>query len=102
MLAPINDHVLMSDTSFFSVEELNPYSDKNVQPDADESASEHRLIRESLVSAGVHVVQVKSPEGCQDGVYTANWALIRGDTAVMARLPNLRQAEEPYAAKVLQ
>jgi N-dimethylarginine dimethylaminohydrolase len=35
-------------------------------------------------------------------VYTANWGLSRGNKVVLSRLPNKRQAEEPYAQKVLK
>ena len=34
-------------------------------------------------------------------IYTANGALVRGDDAVMARLPEVRRAEEDHAAAVL-
>jgi len=54
------------------------------------------------VSAGIHVVDTTSPAESQDGVYTANWALVRGDKAVLARLPDVRKAEEAYAREVLQ
>lgn len=101
MTAKINQTVLMSGAEQFSVEELNPYSDKTKQPDVAKAVSEHSAIQEALESAGVTVVKVDAPEDCQDGVYTANWALVRGDTAVMASLPNMRKAEEPYAEKYL-
>jgi N-dimethylarginine dimethylaminohydrolase len=45
---------------------------------------------------------VDAPAGCQDGVYTANWGLCRGDTVVLSSLPNMRQAEEPHAEKSLR
>jgi len=44
---------------------------------------------------------VPSPTDSQDGVYTANWALVRGDKAVLARLPSARKTEEAYAEKIL-
>jgi N-dimethylarginine dimethylaminohydrolase len=92
----------MSGADYFSVEELNPYSDKSKQPDAGQAQKEHASIKQALESAGVTVIQVPAPEGCQDGVYTANWALVRGDTAVMSSLPNMRQAEEPFAEQHLR
>lgn len=101
-MAKINQTVLMSGAEHFSVEELNPYSHKSDQPDVTRAIADHRHIKESLEAAGVSVVQVPAPEGCQDGVYTANWALVRGDTAVMSSLPNMRQAEEPFAEKHLR
>ncbi len=48
------------------------------------------------------VERVDPPADCQDGVFTANWALVRGDKAVLARLPNARKDEEPYAKQVLE
>ena len=43
------------------------------------------------------IVNTKAPKNCQDGIYTANWALCWKGRAVMSSLPNRRQAEEPYA-----
>lgn len=92
----------MSGAEYFSVEELNPYSHKSDQPDVAQAVREHQSIKEAIESAGVKVIQIPAPEGCQDGVYTANWALVRGDTAVMANLPNMRKAEEPFAEQYLR
>ena len=39
--------------------------------------------------------------GGKPGVYTANWALVWGDKAVLSALPNVRQPETPYAEKAL-
>jgi N-dimethylarginine dimethylaminohydrolase len=55
-----------------------------------------------LESAGVNVIKVPAPKDCQDGVYTANWALCRGDKALLSVLPNKRSAETPYAETVLR
>ena len=91
----------MSGTDFFSVQELNPYSLSTNQPDLAQAARDHAAIKAALVAAGVHVIQVAAPENCQDGVYTANWALCRGTTAVMSYLPNMRRHEQPFAEKYL-
>lgn len=92
----------MSDALNFSAEQaINPYyfdSHTNIT----EAQAEHDAIRTALISAGVDVVSVTSPRDSQDGVYTANWALVRGDKAVPARLPNVRRAEEAYAQQVLR
>lgn len=101
-MSKINQTVLMSGADAFSVEELNPYSHKGDQPDVARAVTEHTSIKHAIESAGVSVIQVPAPAGCQDGVYTANWALVRGDTAVLASLPNLRQAEEPFAEQHLR
>lgn len=93
----------MSGTDYFSTAEaINPYMSADNPVDVAKARLEHRTIQEALEDAGVKVITVPPPKDCQDGVYTANWALVRGKKAVMARLPNARQAEEPYAATVLQ
>lgn len=97
----INAHVLMSDACHFSNEQaINPYySQESINIEG--AQHEHDTIRSLLEQSGVIVTQVPSPIDSQDGVYTANWALVRGDTAVLARLPDARKAEEDYAEKVL-
>lgn len=97
----INRTVLMSDAQHFSAEQaINPYyDDKNV--DLELAASEHASIAASLAKAGITITTVPSPIGSQDGVYAANWALIRGDIAILARLPDVRKTEEAYARSVL-
>lgn len=102
-LMQINKTVLMSGVDHFSAAEaINPYMAKNDQIDIDRARQEHTAIRDALEDAGVKTVAVPPPKNCQDGVYTANWALIRGNKAVMARLPDARKGEEAYAATVLQ
>jgi len=81
---------------------INPYMDTSVPVDVDRANDEHDAIREALIQAGVTVKQVSPPRDCQDGVYTANWALCRGNKAIMSRLPNKRQDEEPYAESILR
>ncbi|WP_411725654.1 dimethylarginine dimethylaminohydrolase family protein [Methyloglobulus sp.] len=99
----LNSTVLMSGTEHFSDEfAINAYMDSSVPVDSDRAAAEHINIRHALESAGVTVIQVPAPEHCQDGVYTANWALVGGEVAVMSNLPNKRQAEQPYAEKILR
>lgn len=98
----INRKVLMSDAQHFSAEQaINPYyDDQNV--DISVARDEHSAITNALSRAGIEIVSVPSPADSQDGVYTANWALVRGDTAILARLPEVRQAEEAYAESVLK
>jgi len=91
----------MSDALHFSADAaINPYyGDPSV--DSNKATFEHNAIRSALTEAGVEVIQVPSPIDSQDGVYTANWALVRGDKAILARLPDVRKAEEAHAEKVL-
>jgi N-dimethylarginine dimethylaminohydrolase len=98
----INRTVLMSDAQHFSAEQaINPYyDDQNV--DLSKAVSEHHSISQALSAANITITQVPSPPDSQDGVYTANWALVRGDKAILARLPDVRKAEEEYARQVLE
>ncbi|HWT55919.1 MAG TPA: hypothetical protein VN031_02720 [Candidatus Microsaccharimonas sp.] len=102
MTAKINTTVLMSGVDYFADDQaINPFMTQVAPIDRTVAAEEHRKICEALESAGVTVIKVDPPVDCQDGVYTANWAVVRGDTAVLASLPNARQAEEAYAAEIL-
>lgn len=97
----INRTVLMSDALNFSARQaINPYYFDS-HTDTSAAQEEHDSIRVALESAGVTVITTPSPVDSQDGVYTANWALVRGDKAIPARLPNVRKAEEAYAREIL-
>lgn len=93
----------MSGAEYFSDNQaINAHMDSSVPIDRDAAIREHHNIRAALESAGIEVVKVNPPKNCQDGVYTANWALVRGNKAVMSRLPKVRQAEEAYARRQLE
>lgn len=98
----INRTVIMSDAQHFSADQaINPYyDDQNV--DLSKATEEHKAITHALSAAGIAITAVPSPADSQDGVYTANWALVRGDKAILARLPDVRKAEEAYAKQVLE
>jgi len=97
----INHTVLMSDALNFSAEQaINPYYDDS-HTNILKAQAEHDCIRQAFEAAGIKVVQVSSPTSSQDGVYTANWALIRGNKAILARLPDVRKTEEEWARQQL-
>ncbi len=99
----INQQVLMSGAEYFSDQfAINAYMDSSVTVNLEKAQAEHQSIRRALEAAGIKVVKVDAPAGCQDGVYTANWALVRGNKAVMSSLPNKRKEEEAYARQVLR
>jgi N-dimethylarginine dimethylaminohydrolase len=103
MLVQINSTVLMSGVDYFDDQAaINPFMHADVAIDRKKARAEHDGIRAALESAGVHVLQVEPPRHCQDGVYTANWALVRGDKAVMSVLPIPRKSEEAYAEQILR
>lgn len=92
----------MSGTDYFDDGyAINAHMDDKIPVDRAKAAQEHADIADCLQKAGVNVKILPAPASCQDGVYTANWALINGKTAVMANLPNIREAEQPYAEQVL-
>lgn len=102
-MALINKHVLMSGTQYFTDDfAINPYMDSSLAIDPAKAAAEHQAIRQAFESAGIIVEQTPAPPYCQDGVYTANWGLVRGNKAVLSSLPNKRQAEQPFAQKALK
>lgn len=102
-MALINKTVLMSGVEYFSDDfAINPYMDASVAIDMQQAQNEHLAIRAALEASGVKVIKVDPPANCQDGVYTANWGLCRGNKIVLSSLPNKRKDEEPYAEKVLK
>jgi N-dimethylarginine dimethylaminohydrolase len=99
----MNRTVIMSGADYFGDDDaINVLMDAAVPVDVDKAVKEHELIQRTLEYVGIKVINVGSPDKCQDGVYTANWALVRGGKAIMARLPNTRQPEEAYALKALK
>jgi N-dimethylarginine dimethylaminohydrolase len=99
----INQTVLMSGAQYFNDDfAINPYMDSSVPVDTERAIAEHQAVAEALQTAGIEIVSTPAPEGCQDGVYTANWALVRGNKAILASLPNKRQAEQPHARAALE
>ena len=93
----------MSGAQYFSdYFAINAYMDAVIPVDIQKAMSEHDAIREALTTAGVQVVQIEPPANCQDGVYTANWGLVRGDKAILSALPKQRRPEQSYAEKVLR
>mgnify|MGYP003417966147 FL=1 len=100
-----NTRVLMSDAQFMSNElAINPYMDTSEPFDVEKAVRQHRGIQEALASIGIEVVKIDAPAGCQDGVFTANEALLDVDdeTLLMARLPKGREEETPYYEAALR
>ncbi|MBP5204749.1 amidinotransferase, partial [Candidatus Saccharibacteria bacterium] len=90
----INQKLLVSGADYFAdTYEINPYyTSKGI--DVEKAKKEHALILDCFKEAGIELIKVDPPKDCQDGVYTANWALVKDGVAVMARLPEARKAEE--------
>ena len=98
----INQKLLVSGADYFAdTYEINPYyTSKGI--DVEKAKAEHALILDCFKEAGIELIKVDPPQNCQDGVYTANWALVKDGVAIMARLPKARKDEESYAKSCLQ
>ncbi len=98
----INQKLLVSGADYFAdTYEINPYyTQKSI--DVEKAKAEHAAILNCFKQAGIELVKVDPPKDCQDGVYTANWALVKDGVAVMSRLPEARKHEEPYAKAQLE
>lgn len=93
----------MSGADYFTnAQAINAYMDNSVCTNTQDAIVDHQAIRQALQQAGIEVVQVRPPKGCQDGVYTANWGLARNSTVILSSLPNARKGEEAYAEDVLK
>lgn len=93
----------MSDANYFNDGfAINSHMDASKPVDLARAQAEHAEIKSLFEQAGIEVIQVPAPPTSQDGVYTANWALVIGDKAVMSNLPEQRASEEPYALETLQ
>ncbi len=93
----------MSGADYFNDEyAINPYMDSSVSVDTAQAMQEHAAVADALRSTGIDVHYTPAPQECQDGVYTANWALTRNKKAILASLPPQRQAEQPHARAALE
>ncbi|MBR0482848.1 amidinotransferase [Candidatus Saccharibacteria bacterium] len=98
----INQKLLVSGADFFADDyEINPYYTAK-QIDVAKAMAEHAAIVDCFKQAGIEIIHVAAPKNCQDGVYTANWALVKDGVAVLSRLPDARKAEESYAKTELE
>lgn len=93
----MNSHLLVSDARHFRVEyQINPYMRMTEQPDTEAAEAEHQDILEAHIALGRRIEYLPSAPGCPDMVYTANAALVRGNRAVLGRLPIQRRGESPH------
>jgi N-dimethylarginine dimethylaminohydrolase len=81
---------------------INAYMRSDESFDVDKAITQHQAIKSALEEVGVKVLSVEPPENCQDGIFTANWAVTKGNKAVMSSLPTVRKPEEAYARKILE
>lgn len=94
--------MLVSDAKHLIAKGINAHEDPEDQPNVDGAVHEHEAVVVAFKRAGIKIEQVDCPPHCQDGVFTANWGLTWNGRALLSRLPNLRQPEEPVADAALQ
>lgn len=92
----------MSGADYFDVVPLNPYSHGHSSINRDSARADFAKIKAALEQAGIEIIQKDPPPGCQDGIFTANWGICRGDTVVLSSLPPDRAGEQPYAEAILK
>ena len=100
-----NSQVLMSGAEYMSNSlAINPYMDASEPFNVEKAMQQHARIRQALESIGIDVIKVDAPHDCQDGIFTANEALldIDNETILMGRLPKGREEETPYYDEVLR
>ena len=98
----LNQKLMVSGADYFAdTYEINPYYTKD-KINVEKAKAEHALILDCFKKAGIKLIKVAPPKNCQDGVYTANWGLVKDGVAVLSRLPKARKAEEAYAKKCLE
>lgn len=92
----------MSGADYFDVAaDINPFMHGHKTAERSRAQAEFSAIRAAIEQAGIKVIKTDPPAGCQDGIFTANWGICRGDTVVLSSLPPQRQDEQPHAAEVL-
>jgi len=98
----INKKLLVSGADYFTSDQAINALMNDPKVDHLRAIEEHRSIVEAFKEAHIEVIKVRPPKDCQDGIYTANWALVKDGKAIMSRLPNTRKPEEKYALETLK
>ena len=98
----INKKLLVSGADYFTSDQAINALMNDPKVDHLRAIEEHRSIVEAFKEAHIEVIKVDPPKDCQDGIYTANWALVKDGKAIMSRLPNTRKPEEKYALEILK
>lgn len=98
----LNKKLLVSGADYFTSDQAINALMHDPKVDHIKAIKEHSTIIAAFKKAGIEVIKVDPPKSCQDGIYTANWALVRNGRAIMSRLPNTRKPEEKYAIECLK
>jgi N-dimethylarginine dimethylaminohydrolase len=99
---PFNRRLLATDARHIDAQGINAHEQPTQPQGVALAVQEHEAVMAALVQAGVTVERIPCPPECQDGVFTANWGLVWKGRALLSRLPNARQSEEPVAEAALK
>lgn len=79
-------HILMCPPDYYGIEyEINPWMDRRRQCDHALAVRQWQGLADALAAAGARVSQLRPVAGLPDLVFTANAALIYGNTAILSR-----------------
>lgn len=97
MQAMTPPHILMCPPDYYGIEyEINPWMDRRRECDHALAVAEWQGLHRILKEAGAVVSLVPPVAGLPDLVFTANAALVCGDTAILSHFRHpQRQGEEP-------
>lgn len=92
--------ILMCPPDYFRIDyEINPWMDRRVGSDPDESRRQWTALRDALIDLGVVVEQMTPVAGLPDLVFTANAGLVHRELFLLSRFRfGVRQGEEPHFA----
>src|SRR5689334_11736650 len=89
--------ILMCPPDFYGIEyEINPWMDRRVGSDRDESRRQWTDLRDTLIDSGAEVELMEPAQGLPDLVFTANAGLVYEDLFLSSRFRfGVRQGESP-------
>jgi N-dimethylarginine dimethylaminohydrolase len=90
--------ILMCPPDYYGIEyEINPWMNRQVRSDADESHRQWRALHDTLVELGVVIERLEAVPGLPDLVFTANAGLVFHRRFISSRFRfGVRQGETPY------
>jgi len=93
----MNKHLLLTEPTHYRISyQINPFMHIDRQPNPTKARDEHAAIVAAHVRAGRIVKLMPSANDCPDMIYTANAAIVRGNRAILSKLPKERQGESGY------
>lgn len=94
----VTPRILMCPPDYYGIEyEINPWMDRRVGSDHDESSRQWTVLHETLLELGVTIECIEPVRGLPDLVFTANAGLVFHDLFLSSRFRyGVRQGETPH------